>query len=117
MSELGLLATDTPEINANDLIMSKNMADALHKHYPAHLWAVRCDGTTGMADVYNLALSGKRGYRLKLKDFYSASSFEKNIVRAGGEILERYRLARGSLNINHYSTLKTDFSGNFIPDL
>lgn len=110
------LLTDAPQIAANDMVMAKNMADALHTTYPGHLWAVSCNGQSGMADVRNLALSGTWGFRLKLKNIYSASEFRKDVIRAGGEILERYRLSRGRLQIDQYSDLKTDFAGRFKAD-
>lgn len=103
-------------INANDLVMSKGMADALHRHYPGHLWAVTCEGEKGIATVRDLMLSGTYGVILKLPAIYSASAFEKEVMRAGGEILERYRLKRGAVDHAQYANLPTDFSGNFTHD-
>lgn len=116
MSQITNIATDAPDIGANDYVMAMNMANILHKHYPGHLWAVTCQGDQGIATVRNLALSGKWGFLLKLKDIYSASSWDKKLVMAAGELLERYRLSRGKLNINQYAGLATDFSGNFKVD-
>lgn len=90
------VTTDTPDLPANDLILAKDMADTLNTHYPGHLWAVNVDGKQGMADIRNLALSGTWGYRLRTVTNYSASEFKKRVVRAGGEILERFKLRRGS---------------------
>ncbi len=90
------LTTETPDIPANDLILAKDMADTLNRHYPGHLWAVNVDGKQGMADIRNLGLSGTWGYRLRLVANYSASEFLKRVVSAGGEILERFRLRRGA---------------------
>ena len=111
------LVTDNPVGAANDILMAKSMAESLNTTYPGHLWAVTCDGKTGMADVRNLALSGNWGFRLKLDDIYSASEFKKNVLRAGGEILERFRLSRGKARENQYSDLKTDFAGRFKADM
>jgi hypothetical protein len=116
VSQISNIATDAPDINANDYVMSMNMANTLHQHYPGHLWAVTCDGTKGIATVRNLGLSGKWGFVLKLKDHSTASDWDKRIVRAGGELLERYRLTRGKLRIDEYGALNTDFSGNFTAD-
>lgn len=105
------LVTDNPVGAANDVLMAKEMAEALHSQYPGHLWAVSCDGRIGFADVRNLALSGNYGFRLKLDHIYSASDFRKRVIRAGGEILERYRLDRGRMDMDKYSSLATDFAG------
>lgn len=111
------IITDNPVGAANDMLMAKEMAEALHAHYPGHLWAVTCDGQTGMADVRNLALSGEWGFRLHLKKIYSASEFRRRVVMAGGEFLERYRLHRGKLNEDHLNSLPTDFAGRLKADL
>lgn len=109
------LATDCPDLSANDYVMAKTMADTLHKHYPGHLWAVTCE--RGLATVRNLALSGDWGFVLKVGDIYSGSSFDKDVIRAGGEILERYRVSRGLYNPEQMAELSTDFSGRTLADM
>jgi hypothetical protein len=92
MSEL----TQADRITANDMVLAKDMADALFSHYPGHLWGVNVEGAQGMAYVRLLSVSGKYGFKLRLPQNYSASEFRQRVVRAGGEILERYRLRRGT---------------------
>lgn len=116
MSQITNVATDKPNINANDYVMSMEMANALHQHYPGHLWAVTCDGTTGIASVRNLALSGQWGFVLKLDTLSTASEWKKKVIMAGGELLERFKLRRGKLDINEYGDLSTDFAGQFTAD-
>ena len=107
--------TDKPEINANDFVMAKNMADLLNRQYPNHLWAVTCQGDQGIATVRNLRLSGHLGYIIKLADLYQDPSM-KAVLRAGGEILERYRLSRGKFNEDQYTNLPMTRSGLFIAE-
>lgn len=114
MSEM---LTDSPTGNANDIVMSKEMAQALHEAYPGHLWAVTCDGEVGFADVRNLYLSGIWGFRIRLDDVYSGSDFKRRVVMAGGELLERYRMDRGRFNAAQYSDLNKDHAGRFKADL
>lgn len=111
------VVTDNPQGAANDIVMAKEMAEALHAAYPNHLWAVACDGETGFADVRNMALSGNWGFRIKLDEIYSGSDFKKKVLMAGGELLERYRLRRGKFNAAEYADLKTNHAGNFKADL
>lgn len=106
------LVTETPQLDANDLVMAKEMADALHQHYPGHLWAVTCDGKTGMADIRNLALSGNWGFRLRLPATFTASDFKRRVVMGGGELLERYRVRRGAARPDEIASLQTDHTGN-----
>lgn len=107
------LVTDNPQLAANDLVMAKEMAEALHAAYPGHMWAVACDGAgSGFADVRNLALSGMWGFRVMLRHTYSASEFKRRVVMAGGEILERYRMSRGKFKEHEYAAIPTDIAGN-----
>lgn len=110
------LLTDAPEIRANDRVLAKNMADTLHKAYPNHLWAVSVDSHGGVASVRNMRLSGNWGFMLKLNDVYQDPGL-KCVLRAGGEILERYRLSRRQFNQDHYGALETNCAGLFRPDL
>jgi hypothetical protein len=110
------LVTDNPIGQANDILMAKHMAETLHKAYPGHMWAVSCDGKIGFADVRNMTLSGSHGFRIRLDHTYSASDFDRRVLMAGGEILERYRLARGRASEQQYGDLKQDFAGRFKAD-
>lgn len=111
------LVTDNPQGAMIDVLTARTMAEYLHKEYPGHLWAVSCDTRTGFADVRNLALSGNWGFRIRLSGIYSASGFRKDVVRAGGEILERYKLARGKYEEDNLLSLKTDFAGRLTADM
>lgn len=111
------LTTDTPEVDSNDFVLAKNAADTLHQHYPGHLWAVCVDQPARMLDVRNLALSGAWGFRISLPAMYSAKWLTRKVMRAGGELLERYRVSRGRANVEALTALPTNFAGHHTPDL
>lgn len=111
------LVTENPQGNLHDILTARTMAEALHAAYPGHFWAVSCDGKTGFADVRNLALSGNWGFRIKLQGIYSASQFKKDVLKAGGEILERFHLSRGKLDDNQLSDLPVDYAGRLKADM
>ena len=90
-----------------DKEISKAVGEVLYKHYPGYRWAVHCDGHNGVVDVRNLTLSGKWGFRMMLRDMST-----QEIVRAGGEILERYRVRRGKLNGEEIADLPRNFAGH-----
>lgn len=110
------LSGGIPGVAALDYNMAKEMSDVLFEAYPNHLWAVTCEGDKGIATIRNLALSGEWGFILKLNECYTASDWKKKIVRAGGELLERFNLYRGTGNQDAISSLKNDFSGRTIGD-
>jgi len=112
-----VLTSDTPQVDANDYVTAKNAADTLHKHYPGHLWAVAIDRAAHMLDVRNLALSGAWGFRISLDAVYSGTQFERMVMRAGGELLERYRVARRRADVDALAALPVDFAGHHRPDL
>jgi len=99
---------------ASDMILAKEMADTLNTHYPGHLWAINVDGKNGVANVHDLMLNGQWGYRLKLVNIYSASEFKRDVIRAGGEILERFKMRRGRFDESQYSQLATNSIGDFV---
>lgn len=113
------LVTAEPILRANDEVVAKEVADLLLTHYPGYLWAVSIDSreTVGMLDIRNLSLSGKWGFRLPLKQYFDGLDTRRKIVRAGGEMLERYRMPRGKFNPADYSHIPTDRFGNFKADL
>ena len=110
------LSGGQPEVAALDFNMAKDMAEALHRAYPGHLWAVTCEGEKGIATIRNLALSGEWGCVLKLNTISSASEWEKKVVMAGGELLERFKLSRGAVNRDQIAGVQNDFSGRSIGD-
>lgn len=101
---------------ANDINMAKQAFEVLARHYPGWLWGVNVDSRTGMCDVKNFNLSGNRGFRMKLGDIYSASSFEADIMKAGGEILERYGQGRTKFNAQAWAELTLNAQGVPIGD-
>lgn len=111
------LVTDNPKGALNDILTARVMAEALHAAYPGHFWAVSCDGKTGFADVRNLALSGNYGFRIRLSGIYSASGFKRDVLKAGGEILERFRVDRGRLDDDQLSSVRQDFAGRPVADM
>ena len=84
-----------------DHVLAKNVAEVLDKKYPGWLWAVNV--MDGVVTVKSMLLSGNWGFVLhadKIDNDY------KNVMRAGGEILERYNQNRGKFNQTNYSDLK-----------
>lgn len=110
-----LMQTTEAPISANDLIFAREAAETLNTSYPGHLWAVTVNG--GMVDIRNLMLSDKYGYRLSMPATYSMSDFKARALKAGGEILERYRVSRGEANFDHLDTMAVDFAGRPIGDI
>ena len=94
-----------------DHLTARNVAEALEKKYPGWLWAVTADH--GVVTVKSMLLSGNWGFILhenKIDNDY------KSVIRAGGEILERYNQHRGRFNQTKYSDLTMDRKGQLSGD-
>lgn len=113
-----LLANEYATKNdAMDLALSKDLGEALNSQYPGHLWGVRVQGEQGIATIHNLMLSAEWGYVLLLSKSYSASDLRQRAIKAGGEILERFKVVRGRLNDDNMASMETDFAGRVLGDV
>lgn len=101
---------------AADIALAKRLGEVLHKHYPGHLWAVSVNSSQGIASILNLRLSGRWGFMLHLRDLSYEDEITREAMQAGGELLERYRLARGAFRESEYEALPTTRLGNLIID-
>lgn len=106
---------DSMQATVAEYDIARRMAEALHTHYPGHLWGVSADVETGIAKVFNLRLSGQWGFVIKLNTLVNDVEL-KSVIRAGGELLERYKMHRGRFDAAAYNALPTDFSGNHLAD-
>ena len=102
-----------PRVTAGEQTMAKNISEELMKHYPDHAWGVFVDAQTGMAKIFNLAVSDQWGFYVRMVDIKSDYS---NIASYGGEILERYKLTRGRLKEDEFMNLAVDLRGDAIHD-
>ncbi|MFA5137347.1 MAG: hypothetical protein WC279_14145 [Sulfurimonas sp.] len=96
---------------AQEKAWAKRIGDHLHRYYPGHLWAVGVEH--GVAKIYNLLLSGRWGFQIALKDIDAEM---RVIMRAGGEVLERYRQKRGWVNPESCFLVPKDIRGEKIHD-
>lgn len=111
-----LLVTDAPQMAALEFNLCKEVAETLHQSYPGHLWAVNPEGNGSLVVVRNVSLSGQWGFVLHVPAIYSSSEFKRQVIMAGGEILERFAMSRSQLKPAEYADLKTDFAGRILGD-
>lgn len=73
--------------------LCRNLIARLEQAYPAFVgaWRVIINEQGGIIEVTNLMLSGRMGFVMHIK---SIDPEGRKVVRAGGELLERYRIAR-----------------------
>lgn len=77
-----------------EMAVAKQVAEDLHSAYPGHAWAVTVRG--GAIIIKDLIVSSLWGYVIKMDAIkHDAKVMKQEVLRAGGEILERARLERG----------------------
>jgi len=106
--------------NVSEMVLSKNIADMICKKYPiekGHRWGIHVDGHGGVLHIYNLNLSQKFGYTLKLSQVVNDPTF-KRAVDAAGEILERFDIRRSKIAhaADDIGIIPMDFTGHMVFD-
>jgi hypothetical protein len=87
-----IVTADTEHVR--EMGLAKEVGEWLHQSYPGHLWAVSVRG--GVIVVKALNISSIYGFVLKQNDvMHDAGYRKKEVMRAGGELLERAGLKRG----------------------
>lgn len=104
--ELMIEADGYGEHKLKDLAIGKKILDILEKYYAGHDWFVNCCHQAGTATV-QLMYEGqdkkvriwKYGFVLHLINLVG-DELDKKVMRAGGEVLERYNMARKAVSEN-----------------
>lgn len=82
--------------------LCKRIFNVLNAHYNGHAWAVEVDFGQGMAKITIPSILGFNfGYLIRLDELD-----RKAIIRGGGEILERFKIPRSTVDINAYMDAK-----------
>lgn len=104
-----------PEDHLREIEWAKRISECLDKAYPGYGWAVNVNLRGKMVTVQAMRLSGEWGFYLKLDKVMHDPRLEC-VKKAGGEILERYRVRRGQVDIDQIANLGRDFRKNFLVD-
>lgn len=109
---------DDLDNRATTIVLCKNIGDTLERHYPGWLWAIQPDETGGILAIRALRLSGEWGYVFRLADLQGDSKVvAADVMRAGGEILERFGVPRGTYRYEDWARTTKDIAGLAMPDL
>lgn len=100
MSRLIRLHEDSRPTPLADMMLERDMAAVLLRHYPEHPWMIQARHDQGIATIrlaYPLLYGRHRtpAIVLMIEDLKTDPTL-RSVMRAGGEWLERYRLARAA---------------------
>jgi len=89
-----------------EMWVARSVFALLQRHYGGHLWFIDASvARGGVAISIPILLGGNWVYFIKLADLTPGE-----VVRAGGEILERYRLPRGRFELGSFLTARNNHS-------
>lgn len=81
-----------------DMTTAREIFRVLKREYPGHPWSVEVHASEGWAKIGLTALLGPNwGWMIHL-DRYT----DQDILKAGGEILERFKIPRSTIDIAAY---------------
>lgn len=98
----GLLPEEEDRRAGWDLMVAKAITRVLLSHYRGHFWVVECDSAQGIAWISIPILLGEWKYIFHLSEDITPAM----IIRAGGEILERFNMPRSNLDIASFIAAK-----------
>ena len=117
------LRTDSVEhrLSPGAVKLGKDVLSILQQFYPAMSpgWSVAINERGGLVQVTNTLLSGKMGFILHINQIDPEM---KSVMRAGGELLERYQIARDRvINVDNVAAdlanRSSDAAGNLQADM
>lgn len=103
-----IIADVAGQLAKAEVSLAKRIAEELHKAYPGYAWGVTVNRS--VLNVLNLSLSGRWGFTLHITKL--ASDVKTAAIKAGGELLERYRQPRGRANDELILSAARDFKGD-----
>ena len=96
--------------NKLDDAFAKEVAETLTMSYPNHGWWVECRG--GVLIIKHIEASGARGLIGMLRKLNmlptDTTALKKELVRAGGELLERANMKRGARTDDPVTSFELD---------
>ena len=109
-----LTATSLPLSGAGETL-ARNLIARLDSTYPAFAgaWRVHVNEQGGIVEITNVRLSGRMGFTLHLNKLDPEG---RKVVRAAGELLERYRVTRAKAFDVRDLVLQRDRRGDFVHD-
>jgi hypothetical protein len=110
-----IMVVDALDMKVKEFWLAKQAVESLEKHYPGYMWAADIQG--GLLNIRNMNLSGRMGFTIKHVNSYSASDLDKQLMRGGGEILERFRVHRGNIEHDAVASLPVNRAGHHFMDV
>lgn len=88
--------------DARDMALAKRIGQTLEMHYPGHPWMVEVNHDQGVVYL-SIPIVMPRGRKWVIHiDRLATDPALRQVVMAGGEIMERYNIARSAFRLDHF---------------
>ena len=94
--------------NEQERDVALSIFNRLHKLYPGHAWLVQVDNN--LCYIKHMLLSAQYGMTSDL--FRVTQGDSKELMRIGGELLERFKVRRGAMDLESIMRLQHLSSGD-----
>lgn len=81
--------------------MAIAISDVIQQHYPGHRFVVKVDARNQYAAIQLAPFMGNYWMKIGLPYLHSDPGM-KRVIRAAGEILERYQIPRAGFSLDHF---------------
>lgn len=112
---MGLVTFSTPD-EAEQAVLADRMCrwigSVLLRHYPNRQWFVEVSMEGGVAKIQSPSISNNYGFVVHIDK--PREALERAVVRAGGELLERFGLSRERAAIGGEEAIERDIRGEAI---
>jgi hypothetical protein len=90
----------------HDVDLARAIGAKLSEAFPGHPWFVEVDSVGGMVHISIPALMHNWRFNLRLRDLASDPGW-KAVIKAGGEILERWNIPRSTIDVAAFNAALT----------
>jgi hypothetical protein len=84
-----------------DLRLTQACAATLELHYPGHPWLIEASHQQGVVYISIPIFTGRNKYVIHI-NVLKVDPGLRHVVRAGGEILERFKIPRQRFSVDNY---------------
>jgi hypothetical protein len=100
------------EMRAKEI--SDSVGPVLATAYPGYRWRVEPHGN--FVDIRCEMTNCRYGFRLLLRNWFSATQWKALVIKSAGEILERSHLSRRAFDEPQFRALPRNFAGHIAVD-
>jgi hypothetical protein len=94
-----------------DIKVAGQIAAELQRQYPGWHWGIDVNVRQGLIDIKLMDCNARVGYTIKVLGLFSWDTLRDSVMRAGGELLERFNMPRRRMDLDTWRSQPRGFTG------